>query len=435
MLRAPLRLAAATMTGVLAAASGAQSADSTPYPTPPSKKGLQVQMVDDAVALGIRHAALNVVLTTLPAPDGDGGALTFAVGERTFAFDRVQVAALDAQVEPLTAAGIVVTAILLAVRTGEPHRDARFVHPRCIGTAPNGIAAFDTVTPEGRAWLDATVAFLADRYSGREAPHGRIWNWIVGNEVNAHWWWYHLGRAPLAEVVDTYEAAVRIVHGAVRRHSLHARVFVSLEHHWTMRFAAGDEQQAAPGRDLLRAFAACARARGDFDWHVAFHPYPENLFDCRFWRDSTAPDADDAPRVTFRNLPVLLRCLADEPLRHGGDVRRVILSEQGFHCRDDADGERDQAAAFALAWSIVDRLPGIDALILHRHVDHAHEHGLRLGLWSRRPDSVSTPLRRRRIADVFLACDTPAWPECASFALPVIGIERFDDWPLGATGR
>lgn len=409
MRHALLRLVNATMLAVLAIGVDAQRpADPTPYPTPASKKGLQVQMVDDALALGIRHAALNVVLPALAAPDGGDGAVPFDVGGRTFRFDRAAVAALDAQVLPLSDGGVVVTAILLAMQTGDARRDAPFVHPRCEGRAPNGIAAFDTVTPDGRAWLDATVAFLADRYSGAAAPHGRIWNWIVGNEVDSHWWWYHLGKAPLADVVDAYEAAVRIVHGAVRRHSRHGRVFVSLEHHWTMRFAGGDEQQAVPGRELLHAFAARVRERGDFDWHVAFHPYPEDLFECRFWRDRTAPDQDDAPRVTFRNLPVLLRCLATEPLRCGGEVRRVMLSEQGFHCRDDADGERDQAAAFALAWSIVDRLPGIDALILHRHVDHAHEGGLRLGLWSRQPDSVCSPLRRRRIADVFAACDTAA---------------------------
>ncbi|HSI61943.1 MAG TPA: hypothetical protein VLE43_02460, partial [Candidatus Saccharimonadia bacterium] len=38
----------------------AQNTD--PFHTPPSKKGLQVQMVDDALTLGVRHAAVNVSL-------------------------------------------------------------------------------------------------------------------------------------------------------------------------------------------------------------------------------------------------------------------------------------------------------------------------------------------------------------------------------------
>jgi hypothetical protein len=353
--------------------------DPTPYPSPRSKKGLQVQMVDDALALGIAHAALNVDLGALCAPAGGPDCVAWQHDGERFTFRKAPIDALDAQVAPLAKAGVVVTAILLAIQTGDPARDRLVVHSRCTGKAPNGIAAFQTATPEGRRWLTATVSFLAARYSG-DAPHGRIWNWIVGNEVNSHWWWYHLGKADLATVVAEYEQALRLVHGAVRTHSRHGRVFVSLEHHWHVRYAAGDAERAAPGRELLRALATRVRERGDFDWHVAFHPYPENLFDCRFWRDASAPDADDAARVTFRNLQVLARCLDREELRWQGSPRRVILSEQGFHCADGEHGERDQAAAFALAWSIVQRSPGIDAFILHRHVDHAHEGGLRLGL-------------------------------------------------------
>ena len=403
--------------------------DRTPYPQPDSKKGLQVQMVDDALALGIRHAALNVDLTALV--DLDGGDDAFAwqhAGERLW-LRTAPIEALDAQVAPLSQAGVVVSAILLACQSGDAARDRLVIHSRCTQRAPNGIAAFNTDSEAGRRWLGGAVAFLAARYSGK-VEHGRIWNWIVGNEVNSHWWWYHLGKADLPEVVDAYEMAVRIVHGAVREHSQHGRVFVSLEPHWGQRYAAGDAQQAAPGRELLTAFAAKSRERGDFDWHVAFHPYPEDLFECRFWRDRTAPDADDAHRVTFRNLSVLARCLAQKELQWQGASRRVILSEQGVHCRDGDDGERDQAVAFALAWSLVQRSPGIDALILHRHVDHAHEGGLRLGLWTRTADSVCTPERRRRMADVFAACDTEQWPACAAFALPVLGIARFEDWPL-----
>ena len=39
--------------------------DATPFPTPPDKKGLQVQMVQDAIDLGIHHAAVNVSLGAL----------------------------------------------------------------------------------------------------------------------------------------------------------------------------------------------------------------------------------------------------------------------------------------------------------------------------------------------------------------------------------
>lgn len=404
-----------------------QHVDETPFPIAASKKGLQVQMVDDAIALGIHHATVNVSLGQLleSPPRTDAGELRLR---------RAGLEALDAQVRPLTEAGVIVSAILLAIRTGDPARDALLCHPDGGPAAPNGITAFRTSDAEGRALLADLIGALAKRYTadarGR-TPNGRIWNWIVGNEVNSHWWWYHMGRCDMQDVVASYERAVRLVHDAVRRHSAHGRVYVSLEHHWTQRYAAGDEQQAFGARPFLEAFATRTRETGgDYGWHVAFHPYPENLFECRFWNDATAPDDDDAHRVTFKNLPVLMRFLARDALRFDGSPRRVILSEQGFHCADREHGERDQAAAFALAWSIVGRLDGIDAFVLHRHVDHAREGGLRLGLWTHRPDTVCTPERRRRIAEVFAACDTDAWPECAAFALPVIGIDSFDTWSV-----
>jgi hypothetical protein len=53
--------------------------------------------------------------------------------------------------------------------------------------------------------------------------------------------------------------------------------------------------QAFAARPFLEEFARLGRERGDFGWHVAFHPYPENLFEPRFWNDRTATDIDDTP--------------------------------------------------------------------------------------------------------------------------------------------
>lgn len=414
----------------LATACAAPPGNPAPYPSPTSVKGLQVQVVDDALALGIRHAGINCNLGQLMPAEATAGVIEFGHEGVVHRFDRSYVEHLDAQIGPLSQNGVVVSLILLAIATGDPVRDAVLLHPGYDPTAPNRMGAQNTATEAGRRWLDAAIRFLAHRWSDPASPHGTVWNWIVGNEVNSHWWWWNMGRASMTEVAAAYADAVRIVHGAVRSASAHARVFVSLEHHWTMRYAAGDDQQAFAGRDFLLHFAETVRAGGDIDWHVAFHPYPEDLFRCRFWEDRTAPDRDDAPRVTFRNLPVLARFLAQEPMLHDGTPRRVILSEQGFHRTDGAEGERDQAAALAAAWVAVAQQPWIDAFILHRHVDHAHEGGLRLGLWTRKEDSICTPGRTTRMYEVFRACDTAQAAATLAFALPLLGI---DDWSqLGA---
>ena len=368
-------------------------------PVPPrSKKGLQVQMVEDALALGIAHATLNVQLGHLVERlDEDGLPVLSSVA----------LQGLDRQVRPLAAAGVELNFILLARATGRADIDALQFDPRYAPEAPNQLGAFRVLDEVGQRYLRIVIGQLAARY-GPGSEVGRVRGWIVGNEVNSHWWWYNLGRASLKEVVAAYEPAVRLVHEVVAAQDADARVYISLEHHWQARFAAGDAKQACSGRALLDAFAARVRERGDFAWHLAFHPYPENLFDCRFWEDETAPSSVDAPRITFKNLEVLTTYLQREELRWQGKPRRVILSEQGFHCRDDATGERDQAAAFALAWQKVESLAGIDAFIYHRHVDHAQEGGLRFGLYENQPGSVADPGRKRSIWELMRVCDTPA---------------------------
>lgn len=400
------------------------------FPAPDSKKGLQVQMVDDALELGIRHAALNVNLTRLIDPAAKPDSLRWVSNGETFNLSAAVVADLDRQIKPLSDQGVVVYLILLPYASGQRERDSLMLHPDydAKGKDAGPIGMFNSVTPEGQAWLTATSEFLAARYSAADAPHGRVWGYIAGNEVNSHWFWANMGRVPADQVVTAYEQSVRRIHAAVRKSSVQARVYVSLEHCWSKRYAGGDEQQCVPGRELLTAFAALARKNGDFDWHVAYHPYPEPLTDCRFWRDRKhSPQSPDAATVTFRNLEVLLGQLDTPELQWQGKSRRVILSEQGFHCRDNRRGEREQAAAYALAYTKVDQLAAIDAFILHRHVDHAHEFGLKLGLWTNQPGSVATPDRKRMMYDVFRAAGTPDQKQAFEFALPVIGAKSWDE--------
>lgn len=410
------------------AAVAGDAPDAQPFPTPPTKKGLQVQMLDDALSLGIHHAALNVDLTRLIDPSDNRDSLTWTLGDRRFAFSRQRVADLDSQVKSLSSQGVVVYLILLPYASGEPSRDRVMLHPSYARGAPQAgpIGMFNTVTPEGREWLTAAAEFLADRYRGGD--QGRVWGYIAGNEINSHWFWANMGRVRPEEVIQAYEQAVRIIHGAVRRHSLYARTYISLEHCWATRYAGGDETQAIPGREFLEAFAKRVREGGDFDWHLAYHPYPEPLTDCRFWLDRRhSRQSLDAPVVTFRNLEVLVDFMARDELRYEGQPRRIIFSEQGFHCSNRRQGEQEQAAAYALAYMKVAEIDQVDAFILHRHVDHAHEGGLRLGLWTNKPGSIATPDRPRKMYEVFKAAGTDRQPQVFQFALPILGAKSWDE--------
>ena len=389
--------------------------DTTPFPQPPNIKGIQVQMIDDALKLGIHHAGINVSL----------GALMGAVDGSTF--NEAYAKSLDAQIKPLSDAGIVVYLIILAYPTKKPERDAVLVHPKARADGKYNIAAFNTATPSGTAWFRKVMGFMAERWSGGYPEHGRAWGWIIGNEVNSHWLWYNMGLASMQEVASEHEKAVRIAHDVIRAHSANARVYVSFDHHWRISMGGISPQEATPGRDFLDTFARIARERGDFDWNVAHHPYPEDLGNPRVWADKSVTFDDETPKVTFKNLEVLCRHLEKPELLYQGKPRRVILSEQGFQTLLIPEGEKLQAAAYAYAWEKCQRLPLIDAFIYHRHVDHAHEGGLRVGLWRNAPGSVATPFSKKQIYNLFVKAGTPAWPEAARFALEIVGLSGWDE--------
>lgn len=389
------------------------------YPQAKSKKGLQVQMLDDAIALGVKHAALNFNIGQMVKLIADSDDLMWNSDGKTFHFDRGYIESIDNQVKPLSASGALVSLILLNYEGADTNRNKILLHPHYDASCPNHLSAFNTSTPDGEAYFKACVEFLAARYSHNEYPHGRVANYIVGNEVNSHWQWANMGRISMETFARDYLRTVRISHTAVRKFSTSARVFISLEHHWNIR--GGTPEESFPGREFINYFNQLAKEQGDFDWNLAFHPYPENLFEPRTWNDKSATFDKNTPRITFKNLEMLTEYFCDKKLLFANRPRHIILSEQGFHSDGTPKGELAQAAGYAYAYYKIDRLDGIDAFILHRHVDHPYEGGLNLGLWRR------DPMTKKPIYEVFKAADTPEWKKAFEFALPIIGIKSWKE--------
>jgi len=423
----------ATQAAAVAAEEESRYQDS--YPEAASKKGLQVEMVEDALALDVKHAALNVDLCKLVDPEADEGDTDEGGTEQArwtykghdFFFKGAYAARLDRDIKALSSEGVIVNMIFLVGRSKNEAINRHMLHPGLDKSGPNRSATFNSVTTEGRQWLVATMEFLAERWSRPDRKYGRVAGYIIGNEVNNHWSWSNRGRATMREFADDYLRAVRLAHGAVRRQSSWARVYVSLDHHWNVRDQGWDERQSFAGRAFLDYFAERARQGngGDFDWHLAFHPYPENLFEPRFWNDKSALPQDDTPKITFKNLEVLTRYFQRKELFYNGKPRRIILSEQGFHTPDGPDAEEIQAAAYCLAYKKVEALDGIDAFILHRHVDHPREGGLRLGLRRYLPGTPE-PRPKKKVYHCFRFADTPDWEAAFQFALPIVGIESWE---------
>jgi hypothetical protein len=406
----------------LIGAAAAGSRYNEAYPAAASKKGLQVEMVDDALALGIKHAALNFNLSQLIDPGANPANPSWESNGKTYHFQRSYLQGMDTQIKQLSDKGVLVNLVTLTYKSGNADINRILLHPKAVENPPNRLCNFNTVTEEGRDWLTAAMEFVAERWANPDRAHGRVSGYVVGNEVNSHWWWANMGQVGMQEFAADYLRTFRMIHGAVRRQASWARVYVSLEHHWNMRYPAGKQNQSFPGRSFLDYFAEKAREQGDFDWNLAFHPYPENLRNPRFWNDKTATTRDDTPRITFKNIGVLNEYMKRPEMLFDGSPRRIILSEQGFDTPKTPDGETVQAAAYCYAYKKIEALDGIDAFILHRHVDHPKEGGLLLGL---RRWGEGKP--KKKIYECFRLADTPGWEEAFRFALPVVGLKSWSE--------
>ena len=396
------------------------------FPWPKSIKGLQVQMVDDAIALGAKYAGINVTIPSVIDRSGANPSETWDVDGAKLPINMAYIRQLDASFKRLTDAGINVTAILNNSVPTKPDPANPFIHPRTdLAKAPFHLGAINVTDVRGIRYYRGVIEYLANRYSLPGAPHGWVTGYVVGNEVQAHWEWYNIGKMPLSEFVEHYGIALRITDLALRRFHAKLRTYVSLEHHWNAPIR-DDPMTAFRGKDFLDALNAWAKPGGDFPWHVAFHPYPENLFEPRTWLDKQVALSFDTPKITFKNIEVLPAFLAQQRFGHEGRPRRIILSEQGFHTPDGPDGEKIQAAAYAYAYYKLSHTPSIDAFILHRHVDHKREGGLKLGLWTwKEKVGLADPDRKKLSYEVFRLADTDQWEKAFAFAKPVIGIT---DW-------
>jgi len=391
------------------------------FPVARGIKGLQcIVDIDDALRLGIKQAALNVTLDQLVDWRAKSGTFSRQVDGATVCFHAGYVAHIDSQLKRLTEAGVLNSLIIYnripGARDGSP-----LVHPATdLAKTPFRVGAFNLSTEEGVRTYRGAIEFLAERYSRPRAEHGLAKRFIIGNEIQSHWHWYNLGEMPQRQIVEEYHKALRLAHLAA--HGIHPgiQLYISLDHHWSAQMGS-NRLHGMPGRYFVETLNALVMAGGNFDWHVAFHPYPENLFNPRTWEDSTATDSFDTKKITFKNIQLLPAFLRQEQFLHESKPRRVILSEQGFHSGDGPSGEQEQAAAYAYAYNRVRHIDGIDAFILHRHVDHPGEGGLRLGLKSQRGGG------ERAIYDVFRRADTDGWPEAFQFALPIIGVENWGE--------
>ena len=399
---------------------------------PESKKGLTcITDIEDAIATGTDYADEGVPIGLLIDWSNERPDTTIDVDGHAVPINMGFVGTwMDPRYKQMTDGGMNFTPVPINQVPTEAQPGNPLIHPKTdLANTPMHHGAFNLTSEEGLRCFRAMIEFIAERYTRPDGAFGRISGMVIGNEVQSHWVWHNMGEVTVEEMTREYTLMLRIADLAARKYHKGLRTYASLEHHWTKRGFSDDPLREARGKDVLELLNQYAKAEGDFPWHLAHHPYPENLFEPRFWRDKTATHRYDTPRITFKNLEVLAMFMKRPEMCYQGTPRHIMLTEQGFHTPDTPDGEAVQAAAFAYAYHKVKHMPEIDAFIMHRHTSMRDEGGLDLGLWRYDRDDPSGAKKgeKKRIWEVYKAAGTPAWEEAFAFAMPIIGIDSWDE--------
>ena len=404
--------------------------NSAPYPKPPIIKTLSAPP-GVAKKLGLHQGLINVnlpnLMTMKPGPDD----IPFAFNGGTYHFRRCAVEKLDEQMKsvPINTL-ILLNSPKLFGSTGERELLDICIHPHYDWSCPNAyISAFNVETQAGINCYGAFVAFLAARYTRPDGKYGRAVGAIISNEVNSQYVWGNAGEMDVKDYMMEYARALRIAWLCGRSHCAHFRVYISLDQFWCSSNFGAEPLRYYGSREVLELLNEYVCRNGNFDWGVAYHPYPEDLHCPDFWNDRAVDFTFSTPKITFKNMEVLQAFLSQPRFLCDGRPRRIIFSEQGFNSQKgplQSLTERQAAAGYVLAYMKARSMPTVDMFTHHACIDNPHEFGLNLGIFRydpAQPDNLGEP---KPIYESFRDMDTPNEPAAQQRARAVIGDELFD---------
>lgn len=388
--------------------------------TASSKKGLLIDPnklrtteLDD---LGVQHAAYNIPVSRILGQSTGSvyPTINYSYNGKTYAFNGEVMSEYDLVFSTLTNKGIEVTAIILNdISTGYP----QLIHPLArpgIGSAP--YYAFNASDEEGTEYLAAIGSFLAERYSGRANGRGVIANWVIGNEINARKEWNYMEHVSLETYVREFVRAYRVFYNVIKTVNGASNVYISLDQQWNRNIMGSTNYDS---RDVLDEFNRQIKKEGNIDWGLAIHPYNVPLTTPYTWNSSKyVDDTADTSMITMKNIEIVTDYMQQEELlTDDGEVRSIILSEQGY---TSLKGEELQAAAIVYAYKKTEANPHIDSILFSRQTDALEEVAQGLALGINHVDGSS-----KFAYNTFKYMDTEQADTYTNFAKGIIGIS---DW-------
>ncbi len=302
------------------------------------------------------------------------------------------------------------------------------MHPKFEKDAPYAfISAFNMTTAEGQKVFAAFLSFLSEKYSSGNEKTGRINGAIISNEINLQYNWGNMGPVPKEYYMEEYTEALRLAWIAAARHFKNFRVYISLANNWNVD--VGAPGYFYRGKELIDILGENCAKDGNFPWHVAHHPYPESFDHPDFWNDRHATFELTTRLITYRNMEVLEKYLAQPELLYKGVQRRILFSEQGFNSGSGPLSglmKKQAAAGYVLSFMKARNMKTVDMMTHHSTIDNPHEFGLNLGIYEYDENAPYHKGKAKPIENMVRAMDTPYEGACIEYARQVIGEEMFD---------
>ncbi|MBC6996609.1 DUF5722 domain-containing protein [Neolewinella lacunae] len=384
---------------------------------------------NDLLDLDIKSMKINLVLNGVFALNPGANTTTYDFNGKTYHINQTFVDNLDARIKICSDNGIKPAFVLLIpISFTNAFLDSIFTHP----DARLGLYSMANVTDaRGVEHYTMLVDFLSRRYSRPDQLYGRLDQWIIHNEVDAHTSWTHAGEKPAPLYTQIYDRSMRLVHYTIRKHNPTAKVFSSLTKHFASK-VGGEAGPNFRSREILTVQGKLMQLEGDYEWGIGWHSYPTNLRNPAVWQDaiSATPLSYDAAQITPRNLEVIDGYVRQKSVLYNGrKVRTILLSENGFSSNVSTNPtftQERQAAAVAYFWKKTnERLSAIENIQYHRWVDNPNEGGLEFGLWTVLPGTIEGFNEKKPSWYVWQAAGTPE--EDAVFA-PYKAVIGISDW-------
>lgn len=325
--------------------------------------------------LGIQQIVYNMDIGEICADASVPGAVPFDYNGRTYYFNGDMISKYDSTIRSFNNYGMQVTLVLL--NGGKSPYAQDLIHPLAVGGDCPGYA-INVADASGTEHLKAIGAFLGQRYSGA-AGCGQVDNWIVGNEVNARTSWWHTNSTSLDLNVNIYVKAFRILYNEIKSKNANARIYNSIDQEWNRLSNPG----SFLARGYLDQFNYYINREGNIDWGLSYHPYNSPLYDPYAWNGPAVWVKNNlsTPYMTMQNIDLLINYMHQSHfLNPNGEVRSISLAEIGY---TSSFGSEAQEASIAYGYLKAASLPDVDAFMLFRQTDDAHEmeSHLALGLY------------------------------------------------------